>query len=502
MQNQTLPNDIEQLKSLVVSWQEKYFNLLEQFKLAKLRQYASSSEKNIWQGDLFDEVDQSLPEDVQAEIDDSITVTYHRKKHPVRHALPTHFPREESICDVADSDKVCACGQHKERFGEEITEQLDVIPPQLKVLRYIRPKYACKACQEAISIAALPDLLLPKSIAAPSLVAYTITSKYVDHLPLYRQEQIWQRYGIHIPRNSSCGWLMKTAELCEPLYLLLSAHIIQQSYCQADETPLQVLKEPGRDNKKQSYMWVYRAGHLTHKIAVVFDYQETRSGLHARTFLKDFKGYLQTDGYKGYDWVDDDPSIIHLGCMTHARRPFAELVKIAQKAGKAHEAVAWIKKLYEVEQAAQERKLSYDERHRLRLEKALPILMKIKTWLETSVRGSPPKGKLGQAIKYMLDRWQALTNYLQAGYLEIDNNRIENDIRPFALGKNNWLFAGSPRGARAGAIFYSLIATCKANAIDPFAYLNYLLNHLRACRDEADYKALLPFNIDPALLKR
>lgn len=500
MQNNTLPHDVEQLKLLVQSWQEKYFNLLEQFKLAKLRQYASSSEKNVLQGDLFDEVDQALPEEVKDEIDDSITVTYHRKKHPTRQALPAHFPREEICCDVEEVEKVCACGRHKEKFGEEITEQLDVIPPQLKVLRYVRPKYACKSCQENVSIAALPDLLLPKSIAAPGLVAYTITSKYVDHLPLYRQKQIWQRYGIHIPRNSSCGWLMKTGELCEPLYLLLCHHIVQQIYCQADETPLQVLKEPGRDNKKQSYMWVYRAGHLTNKLAVVFDYQETRSGLHARHFLKDFKGYLQTDGYKGYDWVDDDPAIVHLACMVHARRPFAELVKIAKQAGKAHEAVSLIKKLYDVEQEARERGLSYEARKTLRLEKAVPVLDKIKVWLEKSVRGSPPKGKLGQAINYMLERWGALTNYLKEGYLEIDNNRIENDIRPLALGKNNWIFAGSPRGAHAGAIFYSLIATCKANGIDPFAYFHYLLNHLRACRDEADYRALLPFNIDPALL--
>lgn len=501
MQNQPLPHDVEQLKLLVQSWQEKYFNLLEQFKLAKLRQYASSSEKNVLQDDLFDEAEQLLPEEMQSEIDDSITVIYHRKKHPVRQPLPAHFPRETIECDVSDAEKICACGQYKERFGEEITEQLDVVPPQLKVLRYIRPKYTCKVCQENIAIAALPDLFLPKSIAAPGLVAYTITSKYVDHLPLYRQEQIWQRYGINIARNSSCGWLMKTAELCEPLDVLLRRHIIQQVYCQADETSLQVLKEPGRDNKKLSYMWLYRAGHLN-KIAVVFDYQETRSGLHARNFLKDFKGYLQTDGYQGYNWVDDDPSIVHLGCMAHARRPFAELVKLAKQTGKAHEAVALIGKLYAVEEEARVHQLSYEARKHLRLEKAAPILTQIKGWLEAGIRHTPPKGKLGQGVNYMLERWQELTNYLKEGYLEIDNNPIENDVRPLALGKNNWIFAGSPRGARAGAIFYSLIATCKANQLDPFAYFNYLLNRLRACRDEADYKALLPFNIDPVLLKR
>ena len=219
MQNKPLPNDIGQLKALVQTWQEKYFNLLEQFKLATLRQYAASSEKNVLQGDLFDEAEQPLPEAVKDEIDDSITVTYHRKKHPTRQALPAHFPREDILCDVAEEEKTCACGQHKEKFGEEITEQLDVVPPQLKVLRYVRPKYACKKCQEGVSMATLPDLLLPKSIAAPGLVAYTITSKYIDHLPLYRQEHIWQRYGVTIPRNSSCGWLMKTAELAEPLYL-------------------------------------------------------------------------------------------------------------------------------------------------------------------------------------------------------------------------------------------------------------------------------------------
>jgi len=188
--------------------------------------------------------------------------------------------------------------------------------------------------------------------------------------------------------------------------------------------------------------------------------------------------------------------------MVHARRPFAELVKLARQIRKAHEAVALIGKLYAVEEEARAGALSYEERKHLRLEKAVPVLTKLKAWLETSLRGSPPKAKLGQAINYMLERWQELNNYLKEGYLEIDNNLIENNIRPLALGKNNWLFAGSPRGARASAIFYSLIATCKANQLDPFAYFNYLLNHIRACCDEQDYRALLPFNVDPALLKK
>ena len=230
---------------------------------------------------------------------------------------------------------------------------------------------------------------------------------------------------------------------------------------------------------------------------MIYDYQETRAGQHARDFLQGFKGYLQTDGYKGYDWVADYKEITHLGCMAHARRPFAELVKILKKTGKAHQALSFIQNLYKVETYARDNKLDTEQRKMLRDKESKPILDKLKIWLEKTMRGSPPQGKLGKGINYIVDRWEELTNYLKDGRLEIDNNAIENSIRPFAIGRKNWLFMGSPRGARAGMIFYSLIMTCKANDIEPANYFNYMLLRLRDCKTDKDYKALLPFNIDP-----
>lgn len=489
-------NDIAQLqqensalKKQIEELQHKYNSILEQYKLSQQRQFNPSSEKNILQGELFDEVG---VEEVKEEQAESVEVPAHKRTKSKRKSLPANLPRTDVIHDINESEKTCECGCQKERFGEEVTEQLEIVRPKLNVIRHIRPKYACKKCELGVAIAPMPNLLLPKSNATPSLITFIVIGKYLDHLPLYRQEQIWKRYGIDIPRNTMCGWLLSVAELCEPLWEQLRLHLLAYDYAQADETPVQVLQEPGRTNAQKSYMWVYRGGCIKEKV-IVYDYQETRAGQHAKDFLNGFKGYLQTDGYAGYNWVSETSDIIHLGCMTHARRPFAELVKLIKNPGKAHQALAFIQKLYAVEKEA--RQLMPDERFELRNQKAKPILDKFKDWLNKIMKGSPPQGKLGSGIKYITERWSELTNYLMDGRLEIDNNAIENCIRPFAVGRKGWLFMGSPKGARAGVIFYSLIQTCKANDIDPEKYFNYMLNRIRECRIDEDYKALLPFNI-------
>ena len=473
-------------------WKDKYHHLLEQLALAKQQRFAPSSERDPAQGDLFfNEAEAAKPQ----ETDTTVTVAEHtRKSKPKRASLPDHLPREVIECDIAEQEKRCACGCMKERFGEEVTEQLCVIPAQIKVIQYVRPKYACKVCEQGVSIAPMSKLLLPKSMASSSLVAYTITSKYVDHLPLYRQEAIWQRYGVTIPRNTSCDWLMKTAGICMPLLDHLKHDILHAPYIQADETTAQVLKEPNRSNQQKSYVWVYQGNAPNNKI-ILYDYQETRAGKHAENFLETYKGYLQTDGYAGYHWVDNKKDIIHLGCMAHARRPFMKLMKLAKKTGKSYQIVALIKKLYLIEKITRDKRLSHAERFMLRLEKSKPLLDKIKDWLDKAVTTTPPKGALGKAIRYMLDRWDQLCAFLQHGMLEIDNNGAENAIRPFALGRKNWLFAASPRGAKASMLFYSLIMTCKANDIEPFAYFNVMLKQIPHCKTQEDYKALLPYNI-------
>jgi transposase len=495
-----LPQSLQESHALILAQKEeieqlhtRYREVLEQFKLAQQRKFARSSESNVLQIELqFDEAD-SLPVEELPKEENTITVTYTRGK-PKRRALPDHLPREVIEYDISEQDKQCACGCLKQRIGEEVTEQLDIVPAQLKVIKHVRPKYACNRCDESISIAPMPKMFLPKSMATPSLVAHTIVSKYQDHLPLYRQEKIWQRMGIEIARNTVCGWIIAAAEVCLPMRQVMMGTLIASGYVQADETPVQVMDEPNRKNTSVSYMWLYRSAKPDKKI-VLFDYRETRQAAWPKEMLLGFKGHLQTDGYKGYDWVDNESDIVHLGCMAHARRPFVELVKLTKTTGKSHQAVAYFQKLYAIEKVAREGKYTSAQRFELRLEKAKPILDEMKAWLNQSLRHAVPQSKLSNALIYMHDRWLELTNYLTDGALEIDNNGAENQIRPFALGRKNWLFSGSPRGAHASALFYSLIATAVSNDWNPFDYLRYLFENIRGCKTNDDYAKLLPFNI-------
>jgi len=482
---------IEISKAEIISYKERYIRLLEEFKLEKHRLYASSSEKNILQSDLFDEAGIELSDDLKNELDDKMDVaSFKRTKHPIRKPIPKDIPREVVIYDINDKEKICGCGAHLSRIGEEISEQIKYIPATLRVLQHVRPKYACKPCQENVKIAKMPTLLLPKSLATPELVAYTIIAKFCDHIPLYRQEAIWQRLGIDLARSSACGWLMKTAELCERLVRLNQKILVAENYIQADETTVQVLNEVGRDNTTKSYMWCYRGG--GEKPIIIYEYQPTRGGYHAINFLEGFNGYLQSDAYSGYNFAIKNPAIIKLGCMAHARRKFADIVKLAKTRGLAHEAINFFKALYKIEKEARENNLSSIDRFKLRDQKAPSVLEKFKLWLDGYLTKTPLQSKIYDAIRYTLSNWDFLKNYLQDGKLEIDNNQIENSIRPFALGRKNWLFKGSPTGAKAGAIFYSLIETCKANNVEPYKYFCAMLNRIRQCTTEEHYHELLP----------
>lgn len=501
-EKETQALEVQKQKSEALKWQDKYNILLEHFKLAQQKRFGSSSEKCPEQAELFDEADAPTSEEVLEENSKTITVPAHERKakgQPKRAVIPEHFERERIEYDIPEENKICGCGCQKHRIGEEISEQMEVIPPQFKVSQHVRPKYACKACEESVSIAPMPKLFLPKSMAGPSLVAYTIINKYEDHLPLYRQEAIWNRHGCRLPRNTLCGWVMAAFERAQPLLPLLKEDIVSSGYTQADETTAQVMKEPGRRNQKKSYMWVYR-GNAPNYTAILYDYQETREAKHPKDFLSGFKGFLQTDGYSGYDWVNDEAFIIHLACMAHARRPFAKLMKLSKSTGQSDVAIKLIAELYQIESKAREQQLTHKQRYELRQSESKPLLDALKIWLDKMALSSSPKSVFGKGITYMLKRWVELTNFLKDGCLEIDNNMAENSIRPFAVGRKNWMFKGSPRGAKAGACFYSLIETCKANDIDPFKYLNYLFINIPHCNTGEDYRKLLPYNIEPELL--
>jgi transposase len=412
------------------------------------------------------------------------------------------------IHDLPEEEKVCACGCRLTKIDEEVSEKLDYIPAKLQVIRHIRYKYACKGCEGvdsdggAVKIAPAPVQIIPKGIATPGLLAQILVSKFCDALPFYRQEKIFGRLDIDIPRATMANWAIKVFEQCRPLMEFLRSEILSGPLVNIDETTVQVLKEPGRANTTQSYMWVFRGG-PPDKPALVYQYHPTRSGDVAKDYLKDYNGYIQTDGYVGYDALGAQKGIIHLGCWAHARRKFHEAMQARQKdcrqnskTGSADVALNYIKKLYAIESVARAQQLSPQQIQSRRQEQAKPVLDEFKSWLEKRFAQTPPKGIMGQAIAYALNQWPRLIVYLQDGHLRPDNNLVENAIRPFVVGRRNWLFSGHPRGAEASACLYSLIETAKANRLEPYLYFRFLFDRLPFAASEDDFKSLLPQYLD------
>lgn len=419
----------------------------------------------------------------------------HEEKKPKkgRKPLPSHFPREQVIHDLPEHQKVCACGCHLSKIGEEVSEQLEVIPSELKVIRHIRYKYACKACEEGVRIAPPPAQPIPKGIPAAGLLAHVCVAKYDDHLPLYRQSEIWARMGVELTRATLSSWVLNVGDLLSPLIPLLRAHMIQTGYIRADESPTQVLREPGRIPTAQSYMWLYMTGSHPHT-AIVYDYQETRKGEHAKTFLTGFKGTLQTDGYSGYSSVTSSGDVAAAGCFAHARRKFYDVWNVTKKEGVASKALEIIGLLYDGERELKQQQATPDQIKAYRIQKMKPILDAFHTWLNAIKPKVLPKSPLMKAIYYTLNQWEPLTRYLEDGQISIDNNAAERQVRPFTIGRKNWLFMGSPAGARAASVIYSLIETAKANALNPEAYLRYILEKIPTLT-EKDYHLLLPWNV-------
>lgn len=425
-------------------------------------------------------------------------VKAHQRKKTGRKPLPKDLPREEIVHDLPESEKVCSCGCELRKIGEERSEQLEYVPAHFKVLEHIRYKYGCKACEEKIKLAPTPKQPIPKSMAAPGLLSYIMVAKFEDHLPLYRQSKIWKRHGVDLGRNTMSNWIINCADLLAPVVDLLKEEIIAHNYVQADETSVQVLKEPSRKATTKSYMWVYKTQGKKNT-SIVYEYQPTRGGDGPSNFLKDFAGYLQTDAYQGYNCLTALTTIISVLCWAHARRKFVEIITMTKgKKGKAQEAVAMIAALYAVEKDAKLRKLSPEERKELRQLKSKPILDEFKKWLDNQVPRAPPQGPLGKALRYALNHWQGLTIYLEDGRLEIDNNLCENAIRPFALGRKNWLFNDTVRGVKAAAVIYSLIETCKANDVNTFEYLRHVLTEIPRLPQGSDLTHLLPWNYELA----
>ena len=507
-------SQIADLKEIAHRYEVENDILREQVRLLKSKLYGRKTEKNViiddGQGLLFNEAEEfSSPDEEKIE---EVEVPTHKRKKRGRRPLPDDLPTVDVIHDLSEEEKICACGCTKSRIGEEVTKQLDIIPAKVQVIRNIRYKYVCKNCEgveadePAVKIAPLPPRIIPKSIATPGLLSYILTSKFVDALPFYRQEKQFERMGVDISRSDMCNWAIKVAEKCEPLITLTGKEIRSGPLINIDETTVQVMKEPSRLNTTKLYMRIFRGGDPDRPL-LIYQYHPTRSGDVASNFLDGYKGYVQTDGYSGYDFIDHVPDVIHVGCWAHARRNFIDAIKASGKnkssRGKislAEEGVRFIQKLYAIEKNAKVKELSYEDIYKEREEKARPVLEGFKVWLDNNYNRTPPKGLLGKAISYTLKQWDRLIAYLDDGILKPDNNVAENAIRPFVVGRKNWLFSGNPIGAKASATMYSLIESAKANNLEPYRYLRFLFETLPFSQSDDDYKSLLPNRIDQSAL--
>jgi transposase len=501
---ETRNKELERVIIELQEYQYKYLQIKERYDLLVYKRFGRSAEQLLAdekQRLLFTEETKKgeTAEDIKPE-ELSQVKSYKRKKG--RKGIDPNIPRVERIIDIAESEKICACGAELSRIGEETSEKLIITPPRIYVEKTVRPKYSCRCCEgtedeeaAVVRIAPIEPSIILRSIASPSLLSTVITQKFEMHLPYYRQEKQFEHIGVSISRQDMSNWQQQVYENLKPLFELMKETVKSGPVLQMDETTVQVMGEAGRTDTQKSYMWLARGGPPEHKV-VWYEYHETRGGQHAKTFLEGYTGYLQTDGYEGYDSAIKGVSgIIHVGCFAHARRKFFEASKVAKDARSAQEGIKHIRHLYDIEHDL--RKEHLDEAHFLNERKARagPILEKFKMWLVKRREDVPPSLLLGKAIYYSLTQWDKMRAYLESPYLTPDNNACENAIRPFVLGRKNWLFCKSPEGAESSCGMYSLIETAKQNGLIPFNYLTALFEKAPLVVTPKDWKKLLPWNI-------
>jgi transposase len=497
-------------KDRLIMLQEVRLDFLEeQFRLARHKLFASKSEAHVGQADLFNEVEEIAQ--LEQEKTDSEETQPTEKKKRTRNTKPfaEHIVREVIIHDIDDADKVCeCCNGDMHCMGKDVTEKLVFVPATTRIEEHHRLKYACRGCDNnhthpPIKQAAPVPSILPKSYATPSLLAQLIIAKYQHGLPLYRQEVIFKQLGIELSRQTMSDWLIKIANVLQPvLYDYWHDILLQQTVLKADETPLKVIND---DNIK-SYMWVYScgadspSGNINGDSApniVLYDYQPSRAGQCAVNFLQDknkapYTGYLQVDGYADYHQSRAQLVV----SMAHIRRKFDEAKKAqsnsSKKTGKADWALNQIQKLYRIEK--QIKGLSVEERYRIRQEQSIPLLGQFKAWLDKSAPNVLPKSLLGNALNYALNQWEKAIRYCDDGRLDIDNNRSERAIKPFVMGRRAWLFSQTANGANASATLYSIVESAKANGLVPYDYLMHVMNKIM--HGETDPEQLLPWSVN------
>lgn len=492
----TLPDDPELLKQMLLQMQSRVTLLQEQVTLLRQRLFGRKSEQDTDpsspQLGMFNEAE-GLADVAPTTEDEEVVAPEPAKKRGKRKPLPAELPRVEVVHELPEHELTCDCGCRKQAIGEETSEQLEIIPMQIRVIRHIRKVYACKGCETAPVTADKPAQLIEKSLASPSVLAMLLTTKYADGLPLYRFEKVLQRHGVSIPRNTLARWVIQCSEHLQPLVNLMRDQLLDSPVIHCDETRLQVLNEPDRDPTSQSWMWVQTGGPPGGQV-VLFDYTSSRAQEVPLRLLEGYQGYLMTDDFAGYNAIAAQEGIERQGCWAHARRKFIEAQKSLPKGrtGRADMALSLISKLYGIEREA--KAVSDDQRLVLRQQKSEPILQQLKAWLDKTLPHVAQQSALGKAVNYLANNWSRLIRYTEAGYLPIDNNPAERAIRPFVIGRKNWLFSDTPKGAHASALIYSLIETAKANGQEPYAWLRHVLERLPLATTTADYEALLPWH--------
>ena len=521
-----LPNEVELLKDSLVYLREHFSKLWqEQAQLKKdlkiLQQKVDCLEKenaalkteNLVLTEevalLKNKIFGKKSEKAQRKPPDSAPANKNRSgQQPKRKKLPAHLPRNRVVHDLPEDEKVCLkCHGVLKPIGEEVSEQLELVRSYLQVIEQVRLKYACTCCRQTIVVAKTPYKPIEKGIAGPYLIAYVVVSKFVDHLPLYRQESIFKRHHVSISRSTLCGWVMAAAQSLKPIYDRMKYHLLNGNHIYTDDTYLLTLRiiVEENDGKKRSqahksYMWVYaRDGNHGQQPIVIYNYTLGRGSDSVEEFLKDFKGYIQADAYGAYDFLfkvskDKETVCIEVACWAHTRRKFVDAL-IANPDSIAAEVIELMGQLYNLERKFKDQALTPEEICKQRQLRSKPILLEIHTWLKSHEQNVPPSCTLGKAIAYALNNWEALSVFVTDGKLAIDNNFSERNMKTIVLGRKNYLFAGSEMGGESAAILYSVLETCKQNGVDAEAYLaDVLLNvhyHPNHRIDE-----LLPYNWD------
>jgi transposase len=500
----------------VSEYSNEISQLREYVRLLKSHRFGPKSERSgSSQLGFFNEAEAALDEqdgrEGEESEDDSVEIPAHRRrKRGGRRPLPDHLPRIEVLRDLDESEKVCRhdASHALSRIGEERAERIVYRPAELFVEVEIRPKYACGTCKDGVACQKPSPQPIPKSLASASLLAQIVTAKYVDGLPLYRQEKIFERIGIELSRTTMAAWVIRMGEQVEPILDLVLEKIRRGDHVLADETPFQVLKEKGKRATSTSYLWALRGGDPEHPL-LYYEYAPSRSGEVAERLLEGFTGFLQTDGYKGYDRFDGKVGVVHVGCFAHARRKFDEALRGQGGLGRnkkkssakqntkhsvARQGLTQINELYRTERSYAE--ASLEERSLLRKEKLAPQLEALREWTLTSKDRVPPESLSGKAMSYLDSQWPKLVRVLDDARLPLDTNAVERAIRPFVIGRRNWLFADTPRGATASARLYSLVETAKANGVEPWTYLEAVFTVLPRAQNPSDFEALLPWRIE------